>query len=160
MDQYSIEAMIGKFLNQRGLTLAAAESCTGGLVCHRITNVPGSSSYFVGGVVAYANETKMSQLGVRKETLDEFGAVSRETVIEMARGVRERFNADIGISISGIAGPDGGTPEKPVGLTWIALCAGGTEQAWQYVWPGNRIAVKEQSSQAVLQLLFEYLSSI
>ena len=159
MDDQSLEFLIGQILTQRGLTLATAESCTGGLVSHRITNVAGSSLYFLGGIVAYANNTKMSQLGVRRETLEQFGAVSKETVLEMARGVRHALKADIGIAVSGIAGPGGGTAEKPVGFTWIGLGVHGADRARQYTWPGDRQAVKEQSAQAVLQILFDYLAN-
>jgi PncC family amidohydrolase len=158
MDDQSLEFLIGQILTQRGLTLATAESCTGGLVSHRITNVAGSSLYFLGGIVAYANNTKMSQLGVRRETLEQFGAVSKETVLEMARGVRHALKADIGIAVSGIAGPGGGTAEKPVGFTWIGLGVHGADRARQYTWPGDRQAVKEQSAQAVLQMLFDHLA--
>ena len=158
MSHMTIESLIGEILTQRGLTLATAESCTGGLVSHRITNVPGSSIYFVGGIVAYANNTKMSLLGVRAGTLEKFGAVSKETVLEMARGVRQALKADIGVAVSGIAGPGGGMPNKPVGFTWIGLSNGTTDQASQYTWPGDRQAVKEQSAQAVLQMVLEYLS--
>jgi PncC family amidohydrolase len=140
------------------LRLAVAESCTGGLLSHRLTNVPGSSTYFVGGIVAYAYEAKVRLLGVRWETLEKYGAVSRETVLEMARGVRRALAADIGIAISGIAGPGGGTPEKPVGLTWIGFSAEGVEMAQKYIWPGDRLKVKEQSTQTALQILMEYLS--
>jgi PncC family amidohydrolase len=129
-------------------------------VSHRITNVPGSSLYFLGGVVSYSNATKIAQLGVRRETLERFGAVSKETVLEMARGVRRALKADIGIAVSGIAGPGGGMAGKPVGFTWIGLSARGANQARQYTWPGDRLAVKEQSAQAVLQLLFDYLGSV
>jgi len=157
MDQKSIEVEIGEILTARGLTLAAAESCTGGLVSHRITNVPGSSVYFVGGVVSYANAVKIALVGVGPQTLEMHGAVSRETVIEMARGVRVAFKADIGIAISGIAGPGGGTAEKPVGLTWIGLSAAEGEEARKSIRPGDRLAVKEQSAQAALELVLEYL---
>jgi PncC family amidohydrolase len=143
---------------KRGWHLALAESCTGGLVSHRITNVPGSSSYYLGGITAYANETKMRLLGVRTETLEEHGAVSRETVLEMARGARQTLQADIAMSISGIAGPGGETPGKPVGLTWIGLSAPDWENAWSYIWSGNRLQVKEQSAEEVLRLLRDYLS--
>jgi len=159
MDQKSIEVEIGEILTARGLTLAAAESCTGGLVSHRITNVPGSSVYFVGGVVSYANAVKIALVGVRPQTLEMHGAVSRETVIEMARGVRVALKADIGIAISGIAGPGGGTAEKPVGLTWIGLSALGYEMAWQHTWAGDRLYNKESSAQAVLQHLVEFLQA-
>ena len=152
-----LEEQIGELLLRRGWFLALAESCTGGLVSHRITNVPGSSGYYLGGITAYANETKMRLLGVRPETLERYGAVSRETVLEMARGARRALAADISMSISGIAGPGGETPGKPVGLTWIGLSAPNWENAWSYVWPGNRLQVKQQSAAEVLRLLRDYL---
>lgn len=157
MDRQALEFSLGELLLGQGLRLAVAESCTGGLVGHLITNVPGSSQYFLGGVMAYANETKIELLGVRQHTLDEHGAVSRETVLEMAAGVRRLLAADIGAAISGIAGPGGGTPEKPVGLTWIGLSAPGVDAAWSYVWRGDRLAVKEQSARQVLRLVVDYL---
>ena len=115
----SIEQVVGRMLTERGLTIAVAESCTGGHVAHQITNVSGSSSYLVGGVVAYSNEIKTTFLGVDEEMLDREGAVSKEVASQMASGVRERLGADIGISTTGIAGPTGGTPDKPVGTVWI-----------------------------------------
>ena len=115
-----LEVVLGKTLTNRKLTLAAAESCTGGYFSHLITSVPGSSQYFVGSVIAYANEIKAQSLGVKTNTLEKFGAVSEETITEMAVGVREKFNVDIGVATSGIAGPTGGTEEKPVGTVWIA----------------------------------------
>ena len=115
------EIEIGTMLTQRGLKLAVAESCTGGLVSHRLTNVPGSSAYFTGGVVAYAYEAKAALLHVSWDTLRAHGAVSRETVIEMARGVRTALGADISVSVSGVAGPGGGLPDKPVGTVYVAL---------------------------------------
>ncbi len=119
----SLEIQIGKLLHERGLKLVLAESCTGGLLGSRITDVPGSSEYFLGSVVAYAYETKVALLGVSWDTLNSKGAVSRETVLEMARGIRTSMKAAISVSVSGIAGPGGGTPEKPVGTTWIGLVA-------------------------------------
>jgi PncC family amidohydrolase len=157
MDDNPLEALIGDLLRQRGWRLAVAESCTGGLVAHRLTNVPGSSDYFVGGIVAYAYEAKVRLLGVRWETLEKFGAVSQETVIEMARGVRLALQADLSAAVSGIAGPGGGMPDKPVGLTWIGLSASDGEQAWSYVWEGDRLKNKEQSADQVLHLLVDYL---
>src|ERR1035437_5080880 len=118
-----IETQIGNLLRQRGLKLAVAESCTGGLIGHRITNVPGSSDYFNGGVIAYAYEAKVKLLGVSWDTLKAYGAVSRETVLEMATGACRSLQADMAVSVSGIAGPGGGLPGKPVGTTWIGLAA-------------------------------------
>jgi PncC family amidohydrolase len=152
-----LEALVGELLSKRGKRLAAAESCTGGLIGHLITNVAGSSAYYLGGVTAYANETKIRLLGVSPVTLEKYGAVSSETVIEMARGVRNTLGADIGISVSGIAGPGGGTADKPVGTVWIGLSSPQQEYSRHYLWSGDRLAVKEQSAQAALSMLVEHL---
>nr|MBI2905204.1 CinA family protein [Chloroflexota bacterium] len=159
MPSPSLEAQIGQALAARKLTLAAAESCTGGLVCHRLTNVPGSSVYFLGGVVAYAYEAKEQLLGVHHTTLYDHGAVSKETAIEMARGARRLFGADIAVSVTGIAGPGGGLPNKPVGLTWIALSARDTDLARQFVWQKDREGNKAESAEAALQMAWDYLIS-
>jgi len=148
---------VGELLRQRGLWLAVAESCTGGLIGHLLTNVPGSSDYFLGGVIAYANEAKVGLLGVRQDTLEKHGAVSQETALEMARGVRTAMQAGIGISVTGIAGPSGGTVEKPVGTVWIGLSSNDEEYARHFQWSGNRLSVKKQSAQAALQMLRQYL---
>ena len=152
-----LEYQIGEPLQRRGWKLAVAESCTGGLVGHLITNVPGSSEYYLGSVTAYAYEAKERLLGVRRATLETFGAVSRETVLEMAEGVRAVLEANIGIAISGIAGPGGGMPGKPVGLVWVGMSTPTGRWAWQYLWPGNRIENKEYSAEAALQHLLDYL---
>jgi nicotinamide-nucleotide amidase len=115
-----LEVVIGNTLKNKKLTLAVAESCTGGFLSHLITSVPGSSDYFLGSIIPYAYEIKMRQLGVKPETLEKFGAVSEQTIIEMANLVRAKFNTDIGVATSGIAGPGGATSEKPVGTVWIA----------------------------------------
>ena len=115
-----IEVVIGRMLIEKGYTISVAESCTGGYLSHMITSVPGSSSYFLGSIIPYAYDIKMRELGVRPETLEKFGAVSEETITEMANLVRARYNTSIGVATSGIAGPGGATPEKPVGTVWIA----------------------------------------
>jgi PncC family amidohydrolase len=153
----SIEIQVGLLLRQRGLTLAVAESCTGGLIADRITEVPGSSDYFLGGFVAYAYEAKVAQLGVSWDTLRTYGAVSRETVLEMARGARLALNAVIAISVSGIAGPGGGLPEKPVGTTWIGLSTREGEWAQRHQFYGDRRQNKILSANAALQMLVDYL---
>jgi PncC family amidohydrolase len=155
-----LEQVLLERMGASGQTLALAESCTGGLVSHRITNVPGSSAFFNGGIVSYSNEAKMSLLGVSADTLQEHGAVSEETVLEMARGVRRALSADIGAAVSGIAGPGGATPGKPVGLVWISLSAPGFEGAWRYLLQGDRASIKEQSAQAVLRHIVGYLKQI
>ena len=127
---------------------------------HRLTNVPGSSEYFVAGVIAYAYEAKVAALGVTWDTLNQFGAVSEETARAMARGVREKFSTTIGVAITGIAGPGGGMPGKPVGLTYIALVNESDEIVERHVWTGNRIENKEQSAQAALTLLKRYLEQV
>jgi PncC family amidohydrolase len=137
--------------------LAVAESCTGGLLGHLLTNIPGASTYYMGSITAYSYEAKVRLLGVRWETLEKHGAVSKETALEMARGVRRALAADVGISITGIAGPGGSTQEKPVGLTWIGLNTPHFSEAWHFVWDGDRIQVKERSAEAALRLLEEYL---
>ena len=152
-----IEAEIGALLEAQGLTLATAESCTGGLVAHRITNRSGSSAYFRGGIVAYDNEIKENLLGVRHETLLAHGAVSPETAQEMARGARQRLGTSLAVSVTGIAGPTGGTPEKPVGLLYIGLAAPDVEVCQRHLWTGERLANKAASAEAALALVLAYL---
>lgn len=155
-----IEIELGKMLSVSGLTISVAESFTGGLIGHTITNAPGSSRYFQGGVIAYANEVKMKILGVSEQTLIDYGAVSEQTVLEMARGVRSALNTDVGISSSGIAGPDGGSLEKPVGLAWLGLSASELEHAEKFVFSGDRYQIKEQATQTAIQLLIEFLAKL
>ena len=159
MKNIPLENQIGELLIRRGLHLAVAESCTGGLIGHRITNVPGSSDYYLGSVTAYAYEAKVRLLGVSWDTLEKHGAVSQETVLEMARGVRQALGAEVGLSVSGIAGPGGGTPDKPVGLTWIGLSIPDQDLAWSYVWQGDRLQVKEHSAEQALHLLVTWLEA-
>lgn len=152
-----LEVLLGKSLRERSLWLAVAESCTGGLLGHLITNVPGSSLYFKGGVISYAYEVKRDLLGVSSETLESKGAVSQETVLEMAHGVRDALKADIGLSVSGIAGPGGGSEEKPVGTTWIGLSAHDFDTAQRHLFKGEREEIKLQAAQAAMQLLLDWL---
>lgn len=151
------EMRIGEILRQHHKTLATAESCTGGLISHRITDVPGSSEYFLGGIVAYSYEAKAALLNVSWDTLNTVGAVSKETVLEMARGARQALGTDISISVSGIAGPGGGTPEKPVGATWIGLTTAEGEWARHFIWSGDREQNKHYSCNAAFQLILDYL---
>src|SRR3990172_3611908 len=151
------EVVIGRLLREKNLKLATAESCTGGLIADRITNVPGSSEYFRGGIVAYAYEAKVALLNVSWDTLRMYGAVSKETVIEMARGVRISLGADLALSVSGIAGPGGGLPDKPVGTTWIGLSTTEGDWARRFVWQGDRIENKALSADAALQFVLDYL---
>lgn len=147
---------LGCILIQKRLTLATAESCTGGLLAGRVTDVPGSSAYFLGGMVSYSNEAKETLLGVRHETLLTHGAVSEKVAKEMARGARERLGADVGISVTGIAGPTGGTSEKPVGLVWIGLSDVTGEYARRYLWEQDREGNRKLSVEAALRWLVEW----
>jgi nicotinamide-nucleotide amidase len=155
LDSTTFEQAVGAVLAAAGRTVAVAESCTGGLVGHRLTQAPGSSAYFLGGVVAYANDVKASVLGVPPAILDAHGAVSAEAAEAMARGVRERLGADLGLSITGVAGPDGGSESKPVGLVYLALAdADGVRVIRQdYGREPGREGVKYNASQAALNLL-------
>jgi len=155
--QNSLEVLVGQLMRDKGLKLATAESCTGGMLADRITNVPGSSEYFRGGVVAYAYEAKVALLEVSWDTLRAYGAVSQETVIEMARGARMALGADISVSVSGIAGPGGGMPDKPVGTTWIGLSTTEGDWARMFVWDGDRLQNKIFSAEAALQFIVNYL---
>ncbi len=156
----SLEEDAGKLLRDLGLSIAVAESATGGLISDLITNAPGSSGYFRGSVVAYDNEIKVRVLGVREETLGKYGAVSHETGEEMAEGVRRLMDADIGLSDTGIAGPTGATPGKPVGLFYIGLSSKDGTQAEEHIFHGDRMENKRSAAQAALNMLREYLSKI
>jgi PncC family amidohydrolase len=148
---------LGRLLNARGLTLALAESCTGGLIGSLITDMTGSSDYFLGSAVTYANSAKEDILGVQHETLLAHGAVSAETAAEMAQGARRIFGAAVAASVTGIAGPGGGIPGKPVGLVHIHLSASDAEIGERYVWNSDRMGNKLLSAEAVLRLVVRYL---
>ncbi|MDI6709270.1 MAG: competence/damage-inducible protein A [Thermoanaerobacterales bacterium] len=147
------ERIVGALLKEQGLTVAAAESCTAGLVAGRLANVPGSSEYLLGGLVTYTNEMKENLLGVPAETLARYGAVSEETAVAMVHGVRRVTGADFGVGVTGIAGPGGGSADKPVGLVYIAV--GGAEQVVcrRFYFPGDRFAVRQGAVNASLQIL-------
>ncbi|MCB0200479.1 MAG: CinA family protein [Caldilineae bacterium] len=159
MEPYNLAQRAGHLLLERGLTLAVAESCTGGLVGDMITDVPGSSAYFLGGIQSYADAAKRDVLGVRAETLAQHGAVSAACAQEMARGARRLIGADVALSVTGIAGPGGGSAEKPTGLTFIHLAAADTDLGHRFVWSGDRRANKLSSAAAALQLLIDYLEN-
>jgi PncC family amidohydrolase len=156
-DQDSLEVRLGKLLFERKLTLATAESCTGGLIGHWLTNVPGSSEYYIGGVVSYAYEAKVRMLGVSWDLLKAHGAVSAPVVKQMAKGVRELLSTDLGLSVSGIAGPGGATPTKPVGYAWVGLSSPDGEEAFELQFHGDRIRNKESIAQRALELVMEHL---
>ncbi len=156
-DEAVLEELVGKLLLERGLSIGVAESCTGGLIAARLTDIPGSSAYFKGGVVSYSNEMKNQVLGVDMEILNKFGAVSRETAGAMAAGVRESTGADLGLAVTGIAGPGGGTAAKPRGLVYIALAADGVSICREHHFPGIRMAVRQGTVNASLNMVRQYL---
>ncbi|GMR05357.1 MAG: hypothetical protein BMS9Abin24_166 [Thermodesulfobacteriota bacterium] len=145
-------------LKGRAMTMAVAESCTGGLLGSMITGVPGSSEYFTGGVIAYSNEVKKRLLGVEAATLEKYGAVSSRTAKEMAEGVRRRLRADAGVSITGIAGPGGGTARKPVGTVYIGVSTSKRTRVKKFYFEGSRKAVRKASALAAIGLLKEEIS--
>lgn len=153
----SLAQHTGTLLRTRQLKIATAESCTGGLLGDVFTDVPGSSDYFVGGVIAYAYEAKTALLGVSPELLLKYGAVSEETARAMAHGIRERLGADITLALTGILGPGGGLPTKPVGLVYIALLADNADWCRKFAWHASRIENKHSSVYAALEMLMEYL---
>jgi PncC family amidohydrolase len=157
MPSNTLAQQIGDGLRARGLTLAVAESCTGGLLGDMITDIPGSSDYFLGGVLSYSNQVKHELLGVRAETLETVGAVSAQCAAEMAQGVRRLLGSDVALSITGIAGPTGGSEAKPTGLTYVHLSTPGFERGARHVWPADRRANKVDSALAALRLLLDYL---
>ncbi len=157
MERNALENVIGEGLHRRQMTLAVAESCSGGLVSHRITNVPGSSDYFLGAVVAYANVVKQALLSVRADSLLHHGAVSEPVAREMACGVRQLLQTDVGLSVTGVAGPGGGSPDKPVGLVFVGLSAPEGEWIERHLWDGGREENKARSAEAALDLLRRYL---
>lgn len=148
----------GRLLLEKGLTLAVAESCTGGGLGDALTDIAGSSAYFLGGVIAYSNAVKEAVLGVPHALLEEEGAVSPEVAIAMAEGARRLIGADLALSITGIAGPGGGTESKPVGLVYIGLATAEGSRAGRYTWSGNRRQNKQASVCAALGLLIEHLT--
>ena len=153
-DDEDLPTAVGKLLRERGQTLALAESCTGGMIGSLLTDVPGSSDYFLGSVVSYANSAKEGLLGVSPQTLSRHGAVSLEVAAEMARGARERFGASVGAAVTGIAGPDGGTPEKPVGTVCLAVAGPGDRAvAKKRVFPGDRAVVRRAAALFCLHLV-------
>jgi nicotinamide-nucleotide amidase len=152
-DDDELQTVVGKLLAERGKTVATAESCTGGLVGHLLTEVPGSSRYYVGGAVVYSNELKTALTGVPAAMIHQHGAVSPQVAEALATGCRERFGADFGIGITGVAGPDGGTPTKPVGLVYVGLAHANGVEVVPYNWPAERSAVKLRSAKTALNVL-------
>ena len=157
-DERPVEALVLELARARGWTLATAESCTGGMVATRLTDVPGASDVFVGGVVAYANELKRRELGVPAELLERHGAVSAEAAAAMAAGTRERLSADVALAVTGIAGPGGGTPEKPVGLVHLHVSSPDGETSRELEITGDRDAIRRRATVTALHLLRRVLS--
>ena len=153
-----LAARVGQALTEGKRTLATAESCTGGLIGHAITNAPGSSAYYIGGVVAYANAVKTGLLTVSLDDLEKHGAVSATVARQMAQGARRRLHADCGLGVTGVAGPGGGGPDKPVGLVWVAADVAGDTAVREHRFSGDRGEIKEQAAAAALELLLETLS--
>lgn len=156
-DGQTLERIVGELLIQKKLTISLAESCSGGLVSHRLTNIPGISSSYLLGVVSYSNQAKSQLLKVPPDLIKDKGAVSPEVARKMARGVRAIAGADLSLGITGIAGPTGGTPQKPVGLVYIALNTEEGEICQRYLFSGDRETIKWKTSQAALDLLRQYL---
>lgn len=153
----TLSAQVGTVLAERGLTVATAESCTGGLLSHILTGVSGASQYFIGGVVAYSNAIKESSLNVPQITIQKHGAVSAETARAMAAGIRTNFETDFGLSTTGVAGPTGGTPAKPVGLVWIGISTASRTRAYECHFEGDRAMVKSSTVEEVLTVLLNLL---
>jgi nicotinamide-nucleotide amidase len=156
-DGDTLEAVVGKLLAERNLTFAVAESCTGGLISHRLTNIPGSSQYFMHGSICYSNQAKIQQLGVKSETLQKYGAVSIQTAIEMAEGVRRILGTKIGLSTTGIAGPAGGSAAKPVGTVYIGIASDKSKACYHFFSARDRILNKSYFSQMALNQLRLFL---
>lgn len=156
----NLEEVVGKLLRLNKKNLAVAESCTGGFLAHRISNVPGSSDYFIAAVVAYSNEAKLHQLDVDPNTIDKYGAVSPQVAQAMAVGIKNKMISDLGVAITGIAGPSGGTPEKPVGLVYVALAWQDGSEVSKNLFLGQREAIKFQSSQKALDMVRRHLLKI
>lgn len=155
----ALSEQVGQALRAAQLTLVTAESCTGGLIGHTLTEISGSSAYFLGGIIAYSNNIKMNQLGVMEQSLLAYGAVSEVVAQEMAQGARQRLGADLAVSVTGIAGPGGGTEDKPVGLTYIGLATSHMTDVQRHIWNGNRIENKKYSAEAALKMILDYLDN-
>ena len=153
-----LEKLIGDLLREKGWTLSIAESCTGGLICDRITNISGSSDYFMGGMVTYSNESKAKHLGIPLDYIKKYGAVSPQVARRMAQGVRKAFNTTFGLSTTGVAGPTGGTRRSPVGRVFVGLAAGRKVWVKKLDLKGTRREIKEKATEKALQFFYETLT--
>lgn len=160
LDTETMQSVVGTLLQQHNKLLSVAESCTGGLISHLLTSVPGSSAYFLGGVTSYANSMKTSYLGVNESLLEKHGAVSQEVALEMARGMLKKSGADISISVTGIAGPGGGSEDKPVGTVYIGLANKKETRTFHSVFSGNRFEIQRLTAQTALDIIRRYLLNI
>ena len=156
-DPMKLEEQIGEALLNQNKTLSIAESCTGGLLSHRLTNVPGSSGYLLSAIICYSNEAKTKLVRVPTQLIEKHGAVSEEVALAMAKGVRTLQNSDFGIGITGIAGPTGGTSQKPIGLTFIAVATAQEELCFKCHFEGSRLEIKKKASTQALNLIKEFL---
>jgi len=157
VDDETLEGNLGEWLKKTKQTLATAESCTGGLIGHRLTNISGSSEYFLEGAVTYSNEAKQNRLGVDPALIETHGAVSEPVARSMAEGIRHKSGSDFGLAVTGIAGPTGGSPDKPVGLTFIAVTGAQGTRCEQFRFHQDRVRNKERAAQAALNLLRLYI---
>jgi PncC family amidohydrolase len=153
-----LEKLIGDHLREKGWTLSIAESCTGGLICDRITNIPGSSDYFEGGMVTYSNESKTKYLGISLNDIKRYGAVSPQVAKKMAEGIRKAFNTTFGLSTTGVAGPTGGTKRSPIGRVFVGFANGRRTWVRKLDLKGNRREIKEKAAEIGLEFLYEILS--
>jgi nicotinamide-nucleotide amidase len=158
-DNDTLESVVVDLLRKKGLAAAFAESCTGGLLSARLTNVPGVSDVFNESAVTYSNAAKTSRLGVSPDTIAEHGAVSFETAKSMAEGIAKTSNADIGVAVTGIAGPGGGSEEKPVGLVYVAVFSGGKHEVSEMKWSGSRERIRSRAVAKALEMIWRYLIS-
>ncbi|RJQ39188.1 MAG: CinA family protein, partial [Nitrospiraceae bacterium] len=156
-DDETLESVVAGLLQQTGLTVCTAESCTGGLIAKRLTDVPGISKNLMYGIITYSDESKSGLLSVRPETIEKYGAVSEETALEMVRGARQAGGADLSVAVTGIAGPGGGTPDKPVGLVYAGFSDRDTTIVQKYLFTGDREVIRWQTANAVLNMIRKYL---
>ena len=160
MEDNPVEQEVARLLLSLKMTIAVAESCTGGLICHRLTDISGSSDYLEMGVVTYSNRSKIELLGVSAQVIREHGAVSEACVRAMATGIKRLAGTDLGLAVSGIAGPTGGTPEKPVGTVYMALAWNEDMECWKYLFEGSREEIKQKASEQALMQIREHCQSI
>jgi PncC family amidohydrolase len=160
MQDNPLEQEVARLLLSLKMTVAVAESCTGGLICHRLTNISGSSDYLERGVVTYSNRSKIELLGVPEQVIKEHGAVSEACVRAMAAGIKRLSGTDLGLAVSGIAGPTGGTPDKPVGTVHLALAWNEDVECWKYLFEGSRGEIKQKASEQALMQIREHIKSL